>query len=403
MEIHYVWLGLFLGLVSFIISYAVYPLILRIARVWNIYDKPNARKLQRRPVPVLGGVAVFAGVIITMALFMTVFYVPRYIYLLGAMLVMMVVGVMDDKKGLSVGFRFAVEFLIVIALMFLEHAWIDNLGGLWGIGELNEWISIPLSLIAGIGIINAMNLIDGVDGYSSGYTIVACLLFARVFYMAHMYSMAIMCVTMSGAVFPFLLHNVFGKKTKMYIGDGGTLMVGTLMAANVFAILSKNSEKLVELQNERNISLAALCLSILSIAVFDTVRVMLARILRGSSPFHPDRTHLHHLFIDMGFSPAGTTCSIILMNLLVVVSWAISWYIDASATVQLYVVLAMSFLVTFGFYAFMRVQAKNQTALYLRICCFGSNTHIEQSKAWKWISKFIDDDLFIGGKEDIFE
>ena len=109
--------------------------------------------------------------------------------------------------------------------------------------------------------------------------------------------MTILAVVSVGALIPFFLHNVFGKSSKMFIGDGGTLVMGTVMSVFVIAILQSGSR--VAAFVDPNVGLVPFTLAVLSVPVFDTLRVMSTRMLKGSSPFRPDKTHLHHMFIDM--------------------------------------------------------------------------------------------------------
>ena len=154
--------------------------------------------------------------------------------------------------------------------------------------------------------------------------------------------------------------------------------------------------------------LAALCIAVFSIPVFDTLRVMLMRILRGKSPFRPDKTHLHHLFIDMGFSHLGAALSILLVNFLVVVLWFVSWKLGASIDVQTYVSIGLGILTTFVFYKFMKIQQNGGpkdeegypqgTKLWHLMCRLGDWTHKENKRSWKFLERLMDGPLLGGGK-----
>ena len=396
--IHYVWFGLMLFCVAFITSYAVYPLVLRMSRVWGIFDNPNARKLQRKPVPVLGGLSVFVGIVIGACLILTIKFSYKELFLIVAMAMLMLVGIMDDKKGLPVWFRFAMEILVVTGLVVLNGNYIDTLRGLWGVEMLPTWVAYTISIIAGVGIINAVNLIDGVDGYSSTYTIMATLMFGKVFYAAHIPGLAMMCMVVAGAMLPFLLHNVFGQTTKMFIGDGGALMVGVLMTSFVFSVVRHDSY--CGALEQSGMGLIAMVLAILSVPIFDTLRVMTARMLRGQSPFKADKTHFHHLCIDLGFTHIGTTLMIILINVIIVLSWYVSWRIGLNAEMQLYVVMVAGLLLIVGVYEFMRWQQRRNTNLYKGICRFNKNTRLDETPQWRWMTKLVDGNLFAGGRDE---
>lgn len=377
------------GVAACVIVTLIYPFVLRYAIRHNIVDNPNTRKLQRTPVPVFGGVAVFMGVlpaVVVTGIFFNDF--PTTTVNLCAITVMLAIGVWDDRRDISAIFRFIVEIMIVFLMMLATGCFIDDFHGLWGIHGIPEYVAWPLSIFAGVGIINAINLIDGVNGYSSGYVIVSCLLFAAFFLHCGMITLAGLALIGVGALIPFFLHNVFGGKSKMFIGDGGTLMMGTAIAFFVAYCLSSCST--VKELEARNFGLIAFTLAVLSIPVFDTLRVMSVRMLRHLSPFHPDKTHLHHLFIDMGFSHSGTTMAILSMNITTVLIWFLSWKLGASINLQTYIVVALGILNTFVFYKFMKVQAARDSRIYRFMCSLSSLTHIGNTRFWKFMRDTVD-------------
>ena len=216
----------------------------------------------------------------------------------------------------------------------------------------------------------------------------ACLIFGVLFYIVGDMSMMMLAVVCGASLIPFFLHNVFGRSSKMFIGDGGTLLLGCVMS--VFVLNMLKSDSLCVKYSSWGIGLVPLTLSILCVPVFDTVRVMVMRILRGTSPFHADKTHLHHLFIELGFSHIGTTVSILTLNCLVILGGYISYKCGASVDVQLYVVVALSLLVTVGVYYGMRFCGKRGWALYRLMQRFGKTTHIERKGIFLWMQKLVD-------------
>ena len=390
--------------VALVTSTIVFPKALRFAREHDIVDNPNARKLQRVPVPVFGGIVVYCGIMAGWLVLMLFMKSEVLTWGLAAMTIMMAIGMWDDIKDISALLRFFIEFALVGAFMAFTGVYIDDLHGLWGIEELDLWVSIPLSLVAGVGIINAVNLIDGVDGYSSGYGIMACICVAMAFWQVWSPVMVCLTVIVIGAIIPFFMHNVFGAKSKMFIGDGGTLMLGTLMTVMTFCSLS--SKFGLDALEHSGMSLPAFALAVLCIPVFDTLRVMTARILRGYSPFKPDKTHLHHLFIDMGFSHLGAALSILAINASVVLLWLLSWMLGASIDVQTYLVGIMGVTVTFGFYKFMKVQQNGGPAdeegypqgskIWHAALRLGTLTHREDKRFWRTM-KYIMDGPLLGG------
>jgi UDP-N-acetylmuramyl pentapeptide phosphotransferase/UDP-N-acetylglucosamine-1-phosphate transferase len=128
----------------------------------------------------------------------------------------------------------------------------------------------------------------------------------------------------------------------------------------------------------------------LCIPVFDTLRVMVMRMIRGVSPSSPDKTHLHHLFIELGYSHIGTTVSIISMNLFVVMCWFVAYKLGLSVDVQLYIVIALGVLMTFGFWLFIKSQIRNNTVIYRVINKIGSSTCMNDKKSWRVLQARLD-------------
>ena len=366
----------------------IHPRLVKIALLKNIVDNPDARKLQRTPVPVLGGVAVFFGVVIAIGCMSSVVDCSGLPVVIMAMMAMLYTGTMDDILSLSPGLRFVIEIVVVLLLIFVGGYCIDDFHGLWNIGRFSYGCAVPLTVVAAVGIINAINLVDGVNGLSSGYCIMACLIFGTLFFLAGEAPMTILAAVSVGALIPFFLHNVFGKTSKMFIGDGGALVMGVVMSVFVIAILQNGS--LVAAYVNPNVGLVPFTLAVLSVPVFDTLRVMSTRILKGTSPFRPDKTHLHHMFIDLGCSHVATTLAILGVNMFVVLCW---WALEASGfsiAVQLYAVIAVSLLVTSGLYHFMQWHICRDTRFMRAMRRLGYKTHISRTGIFFWLQQVMD-------------
>ena len=366
----------------------IHPRLVKIALLKNIVDNPDARKLQRTPVPVLGGVAVFFGVVIAIGCMSSVVDCSGLPVVIMAMMAMLYTGTMDDILSLSPGLRFVIEIVVVLLLIFVGGYCIDDFHGLWNIGRFSYWCAVPLTVVAAVGIINAINLVDGVNGLSSGYCIMACLIFGTLFFLAGEAPMTILAAVSVGALIPFFLHNVFGKTSKMFIGDGGTLVMGVVMSVFVIAILQNGSR--VAAYVNPNVGLVPFTLAVLSVPVFDTLRVMSTRILKGTSPFRPDKTHLHQMFIDLGCSHVATTLAILGVNMFVVLCW---WALEASGfsiAVQLYAVIAVSLLVTSGLYHFMQWHICRDTRFMRAMRRLGYKTHISRTGIFFWLQQVMD-------------
>lgn len=378
--------------ISFVVTTVMYPYVLRFARRHGIVDNPCARKLQRVPVPVMGGTAVYIGLVASVAVCWMVWPDALLLKVLGLLTVMYVIGVWDDIKEVSAAFRFLVESVVVWVMVWQLGVEINDLHGFCGIRELPDVVSIPLSIVAGVGIMNAVNLIDGVDGYCSAYGMIACAGFAVLFYYAGDMAMCSVALMSIGALVPFFFHNVFGKTSKMFLGDGGSLMLGTLLALFVLRLLSKDS--LSAQYDYMGLSLPAMSLAILAVPVFDTLKVMIFRVIRGVSPFSPDKTHLHHLFIDMNFSHLSTSGLIVTGNMLIVGILLTCWQLGLSVNGQVYLVVLLALLFTWAFYFLMDREHRKQdgegSALWQRLSQRGKATNLTTKPAWQTIRRIVD-------------
>lgn len=375
-------------LLSFVGTLWMHPKILKIAILKNLVDNPDARKLQRNPVPVMGGIAVFFGIAIGLCSSQAMFNSANTFMLISAMLVMLYVGTIDDIIDLSPTIRFAIEIIVIAWLMYASSSSINCFWGLWGVSTIPQWVAYALTIFASVGIINAINLIDGVNGLSSGFCFMSSVLFAIFFYTTGDQVMTTLALSAAGAIIPFFLHNVFGQSTKMFIGDGGTLVIGTMMAMFVMNILDTNYGSTV--LAAKGMGLIPFTLAVLSIPVFDTLRVMSTRILNKKSPFHPDKTHLHHMFIDLGYSHIGTTISILTLNFLIVAIWFLSYKLGASIDVQLYIVVTISILSTFVLYWFAKRQIEHEGKCLKIFKAIAKVLHIEKKGIWYTVQRIID-------------
>ncbi len=374
----------------------IYFKILKIALMKGLVDNPDARKLQKRPVPVVGGLAVYFGLLAGMmvAAVYSHLFGPEYLHIclfpvFTAMSIMLYVGAMDDILGLSPASRLVIEIGTILCLVFSSQMCIDTFRGLWGIGDLSWWIAVPLTVIAGVGIINAVNMIDGVNGLSSGLCFTCCILFGVAFIKAQDAPNAILAFTMAGAIIPFYIHNVFGSKSRMFIGDAGTMVMGVLITWFVICLLSKENQTPYYV-DMTNINMIAFTLSVLAVPIFDTLRVMTMRVYHKKNPFHPDKTHLHHAFVNVGISHFITSSVEISLSLLITGIWGLSVILGCGVDAQLYIVIVSAVFFVWGTYAFLHYHATHHTEFMHKISGYSVRTNLVRTSWWKSITDWLD-------------
>ena len=372
------------SLVALTSVFWIYFKILRIAKEKNLVDNPDARKLQTEPVPVMGGIAVFFGVVSAVLVGCILTDCMPLLPVLMAMVVLLYMGAMDDLVGFSQLSRVLAEVLVLVGMIYASGKCVDSLHGLWGLETFSWWIAVPLTVFAGVGIINAINMIDGVNGLSSGLCMTCAGLFGGVFLKRGDVPNAMLAFAMCASLLPFFLHNVYGKRSRMFIGDAGTMMMGVLMSWCIICLLSGDASRY-----DGGEGTIALALAILSVPVFDTLRVMTQRMVHGISPFKADKTHLHHAFIAVGISHSVTALSEIAIDVVIVLIWFASYRLGASQEVQLYVVAGAAVLLVWGTYAVLWLGQKDN-GIGRMLKRFAPRTHLGHTKSWLRFEKWLD-------------
>ena len=346
-------------IITFIISmavvYLVHPLLVKLALKKDIVDKPNARRLNRIPIPVLGGVGVFLGFMASLPTTAAITGTAIPYICIAAIIAIFCMGLVDDIKDLRPSTKFIIQITAIALLTTLCDLRIDNLHGVLGIYEIADYISIPLTIFACVGLINAINLIDGIDGLSSGYCIASGVIFFVFSAIQGNYTNMLMSSAIVGALVPFFFFNVFGKKNKMFIGDSGSHLLGV-----IFSILTLRAiHDYNPADANINSGIMAFCLAVMAHPVMDTLRVMSQRISKGTSPFKADKTHLHHAIISLGFSHLQTTLIITGLNLLVIATWHITFVNGLTPTVQFFTTLAAAvFFIVTPYFGIVRYKEK---------------------------------------------
>ena len=383
----------------------VYFKVLKIAKEKNLVDNPDARKLQKVPVPVVGGLAVFFGLLfgllcgITMmnlfagdiGMLSGIVSVNRLLPIVLGMSIMLYVGCMDDIMGLSPKARFLIEILVILGLIYSSGISVDSLHGLWGIDEIPSVVAVPLTIFAGVGIINAINMVDGVNGLSSGLCITCSMLFGLQFFCIGDYVNAVLAFSIASSLFLFFIHNVFGNQSRMFIGDAGTMVMGVLMTWFVMCSMHDAGRGMII---DYAYCPTAMVVAILSVPVADTLRVMTMRVFHGKSPFSPDKTHLHHAFVGIGVSHSITALSEILIDVIVVAIWYLSVRLGAPLHCQLYTVVLVAAILVWGTYAFLVHEQKSNSRIARWLRGFSPKTHLGSTEWWQRLTYRLDSPEF---------
>ncbi|MDD4193040.1 MAG: MraY family glycosyltransferase [Mangrovibacterium sp.] len=296
---------LFTGSLSFAITFVTIPSIVNVSNAKNLFDEPNRRKLNKVVVPTMGGIAIFIGFILSAMLFLEKDSSREMHYLTAAIIMMLFIGIKDDILVIAPSKKLMVQLAAALILVVPGNFRIVHTYELFSATLLNAWISIPLSVLVILFLINALNLIDGIDGLAGGLALFASLALGTWFMLTGHSDSAVLCLAFCGSLVAFLWYNLRGGKNKIFMGDTGSLVLGVFLAAMVIRFNELNAAA----ASPFRLSQAPLiALAFMIVPVTDTLRVFFIRIKNKRSPFSPDMSHFHHLLIKSGLSHLQATC-----------------------------------------------------------------------------------------------
>lgn len=326
--------------ISFAITYIIIPRIITVSKEKKLFDEINDRKIHTSKIPTLGGVAIFAGLIITSLITMNGFDFNTIKYLIASIVLIFFIGLKDDISAITPWKKLAVQITATLIIILLGNYRFTNLHGILGIHEINYFWSVAISLFAIISITNAFNLIDGVDGLASGIAFISSVVLGSWFCLSGHPEYSILAFSLAGSLMAFFGFNVFGKKNKLFMGDTGSLIIGFVISA---LIIRFNEFNLVP--NKFNVNSApVISFAIIVIPVVDTIRVFVLRILKKKSPFSADRSHIHHqLFSLFNGNHLKVTATMFVFNILFI---AVGYFVTQSPININYQLLIMA---VFGF------------------------------------------------------
>lgn len=264
----------------------------------QLLDVSDTRKLHKGKIPLVGGLSIFCGIFASLCVFIDRH--PELLYLFFASLVVLVVGVLDDRKPLSASSRLVFQIIASIILI-LGGVEISTAGWAPGYNAVNlpQWLSVIITILVVSGLINAINFLDGVDGLASGVSVVSLIFLFYFFSVDGLDLFSWICIICVVSIAPSLTHNLslFGSQNKVFLGDSGSTLLGLILA---WLSISALQSDIVEFNKQ--VAQPVTMLWVLAIPIMDISSVIMRRILSGISPFKPDRKHIHHALLRMGLS-----------------------------------------------------------------------------------------------------
>jgi len=313
-------LYLFGFFVSLVVTMILIPPIMKRADKIGAIDLPDPRKVHTNAIPRVGGIAMVIGSIVSVVLWAELD--SQIISLLAGFLILLFFGIWDDRCDLNYKIKFFGQLLAVFIVVVFGDVVIR---GVPLLGELPDLIAIPFTVFALVGITNAINLSDGLDGLAGGTTLLSLCAIGLLALQADGINVVLVSMAVAGSIFGFLRHNTY--PAILFMGDTGSQFLG--FSAGVLSILLT--------QNVNTAMSPVLPLIILGLPILDTVAVMSQRIYEGRSPFSPDKNHIHHKLLDLGFDHYEAVMLIyVVQSVLVVAAYVLRYESD--------VLLLMSYL-----------------------------------------------------------
>jgi UDP-N-acetylmuramyl pentapeptide phosphotransferase/UDP-N-acetylglucosamine-1-phosphate transferase len=324
---------------AFLITFFAIPIVIQVAKDKKLFDEPDERKVHKTVIPTLGGLGIFAGFIIA-----TLMGVPSGItselqYFAAATTVIFFLGLKDDILVLSASKKFIGQLVAAGIVIKFGGVQLNNMHGFLGIYEIPRIASIVLTIFTIIVITNSFNLIDGVDGLAGSLGVLTTLVFGIYFFFAGQLTYAVMALALTGSIIAFLIYNF--SPAKIFMGDTGSLLLGLVNSILVikFINIAGNSASGFVLESSPAIGFA-----ILMIPLFDTLRVFTLRILDRRSPFSPDRIHVHHFLLDLGFTHRMITFTCVTVNIGFIAMAYFLRHLGTTPVIGLLLVSAFSFI-----------------------------------------------------------
>jgi UDP-GlcNAc:undecaprenyl-phosphate GlcNAc-1-phosphate transferase len=322
---YYVLFFILMFLFSFAFTFYIIPKVLWVSKEKNLMAEVVGRSSHSTATPSFGGVAFY----ITLILALSVILSLRLNYLGGhlicAITILFMVGLKDDLVVSSAKAKLFGQIAAACFIVFSPEMQLTNLYGFWGIYEIPEICGFLLTCVLIVGLINAYNLIDGIDGLAALIGIVICGAYVRVFYVLESPYYVLVSVTLGGILCAFLRFNYSRGTQKIFMGDSGSLIVGLVLAVLTVKLLVMAPYLPNIAKGHSPSSRPLLIVCILFIPIFDMLRVIILRLLNGVSPFSADRRHSHHILLDLGLSHLKAGLFLACLNILIIKAF---WFFE---------------------------------------------------------------------------
>ncbi len=323
-------------LTSFIVVLYSTPALIKVAVLKRLIDAPSEeRKIHKRSVPTIGGIIIYAGTLFAYALWYNVedriYYdkifksVTEFKLIIATSLILFFVGVKDDIIGTAPVKKLFAHIVVALILVLMGDIRITGLHGIFGVYDIPYWGSVFISIFTYVVVVNAFNLIDGVDGLAAGVGFLSCCAFGFWFIFANEFGYAALSFALAGALTGFLIFNF--SPAKIFMGDSGSLVIGMFICVLAIKMIEYPINQLDQFWV--HISKPVFAISALAYPLIDTLRVFIIRALKGQSPFNADRNHIHHKLLDCGYGHVKTVIVIYSFSVITIGSSILTYFFNS--------------------------------------------------------------------------
>jgi UDP-N-acetylmuramyl pentapeptide phosphotransferase/UDP-N-acetylglucosamine-1-phosphate transferase len=341
--------------IGFILVLISIPPIIRIANAKHLFEPFEERKIHTNVVPPMGGVAIFIGFTLSSIIATDGISFDALKYIVASVIIMFFIGLKDDLMKISPRNKLMVQVFAAVILITLGNVRFTNIHGILGENEIGYITSLLLSVFAMVTIINAFNLIDGIDGLASGLAILASASFGIWFYLTGNTQFAILSFALVGSLSGFFIYNVFGKENKLFMGDTGSLIIGLVISALVVKFNEFNIDKTIPYAV---IAAPSVSFAIIVVPLVDTLRVMTIRISSKKSPFSPDTKHIHHRLLELIPNHLKVTMIIIAVNAVMISIAVLLNYFGLNVNTQFILILLIGIFFSLIPSIILRIKSK---------------------------------------------
>lgn len=304
--------------IAFAIAFISLPVVINVFNSLNLLDIPDRRKIHKVSTPSLGGIPIVSAALLALLIVMPFSELANMKFFIAGVILTFILGIRDDVSSLNARQKLVIQSLAAFLVVHFLGVYLRSFHGFLGLNEIDPIVGKVLSAMLIVVLTNAYNLIDGIDGLAGGIAIFILTFLGIWFFYNGAGSYALFAITMASAILAFMYFNWF--PSKIFMGDTGSMVLGFVLSTLMLQFIEINT-RATWMPFESAVTMSV---SLFILPTYDTLRVFFKRILAGQSPFSPDKNHIHHVLLKIGFNH-GKAASILLsfMVFICMIAWAL--------------------------------------------------------------------------------